>query len=101
MSNIFYMSDIRAKEKRLRRGSRFMRTQIRLGAAEVGAFAGVDADLLAFVDEGRHLDDEAGFRLGGLGDARRSRGLEAGLRLDDREFHKRGQLDADCVAVVV
>ncbi len=40
-----------------------------LGAAHVGAFGGVDADLFALVDEGRHLDDEAGFSFGGLGDA--------------------------------
>jgi len=40
-----------------------------LRAALVGAFAGVDADLFAFVDEGGNLNDEAGLGLGGLADA--------------------------------
>jgi len=40
-----------------------------LRAAEVSALAGVDANLFAFVDEGGHLDDEAGFGPGGLADA--------------------------------
>lgn len=48
--------------------SAFARCVRGLGAAHVGAFGGVDADLFALVNEGRNLDDEAGFRLGGLGD---------------------------------
>lgn len=38
------------------------------GAGHVGALGGVDPNLLAFVDEGWNLDDEAGFGLRGLGD---------------------------------
>jgi hypothetical protein len=72
-----------------------------LRAAHVGAFGGVDADLFAFVDEGRDLDDEAGFHLGGLGDRAGGGGLEAGFGFDDGELDEGGQLDADRVAVVV
>ena len=42
---------------------------LRLRAAEVGAYAGVNADFFALVDEGRNLDYQPGFELGGLGDA--------------------------------
>jgi hypothetical protein len=67
----------------------------RLCAAEVGSFAGVDANLFAFVDEGRNLDDEAGFELGRLGDAGGGCGLDAGLGLDDGQLDGAGQVDAD------
>ncbi len=39
-----------------------------VGPLEVFAFGGIDADDLAFVDKGRHLDDDAGFEGGGFGD---------------------------------
>ena len=41
----------------------------KLCAREVGAFRGVHPDLFTFVDEGRHLHHQPGFRLGRLGDA--------------------------------
>ena len=53
-----------------------------LRAAKVGAFARIHADLLAFVDEGRHLDHKASLSLGGLGDGGSRRRLEAGLGFD-------------------
>src|SRR5271163_647945 len=73
----------------------------RLCAAEVGAFAGVDADFFAFVDEGRDLDDETGFEFGRLGDAGGCGGLDAGLGFDDGELDSAGQVDADGHAVEV
>src|SRR6266568_282332 len=57
-----------------------------LRAAEVGAFAGVYADLLTFVDEGGNLNHEAGLGLGRLGDAGSRGGLQAWLGFDDFEF---------------
>ncbi len=70
-------------------------------AAKVCAVAGVHADLLAFVDEGRNLDHEAGFRLGGLGNAGGSGRLKARLGLENSQFDRRGQLDAHCLTVVI
>ncbi len=72
-----------------------------LCAAHVSAFARVDADFFAFVDEGGNLDDEAGLGLGGLGDAGGSGRFQAGLGFDDRQLDRRGQVDADSLAVVV
>jgi hypothetical protein len=42
------------------------RPNFRLRAFLIGAFRGIDADLFAFGDEGRHLHHQAGFELGGL-----------------------------------
>ena len=39
-----------------------------LSSFQIRAFRRVHADLLAFLDERRHLDHEAGLHLGGLGD---------------------------------
>src|SRR6202012_1230129 len=47
------------------------------GAAEVGTLARVHFDLLAFINEGRHLHDEACLSLGWLGHRGSSRRLEA------------------------
>ena len=49
-----------------------------LRAAHVGAFARIDADLLAFINEGGHLHHEAGFGLGGLGHRGRRGRLQPG-----------------------
>jgi hypothetical protein len=58
------------------RGRRFSLVSFWLsGAAEVGALAGVDADLFALVDEGGNLDDKAGFGLGRFCDAGCSSGF--------------------------
>ena len=83
----------------LARSNIYLNTPLR--AAEVGAFAGVYADFFAFVDEGWDLNYEAGLHFGGLGDAGGGGGLEAGLGFDDGELDGGGQVDADCVSVVV
>src|ERR1017187_1417725 len=72
-----------------------------LRAALVGPFAGVNADFLALVDEGRYLDDKAGLGPGGLGDAGGGGRLKARLGLDNCEFNGRRQVDAHCLSVVV
>src|SRR6516164_3411473 len=48
---------------------------------EVLGFPGVDADVLALFDEGRHLDDRAGLEGGGLVDVGDGRALQGGLGL--------------------
>ena len=72
-----------------------------LGPAQVSALAGVNADLFAFIDEGWDLDNEAGFKLGGLGDAGCSGRLQARLGLHDFQLNRRRKLDAYRVAIVV
>src|ERR1039458_8779166 len=72
-----------------------------LRAAEVCAFAGVDADFFSFVDEGGHLDDEAGLGFGGLGDAGGGGRLEARFGFDDGQLDGGGQVDAHGLAVMV
>src|SRR6267143_6023897 len=60
----------------------------------------VDPNLVAFVDERRHLDDEAGFERRRL-DLRARRGaLDAGHRFLHDEIHRRRQLDAHRLDVV-
>jgi hypothetical protein len=71
-----------------------------LSPAHVCAFGGIHADLLALVDEGRNLDDEAGFELGGLGDGRGCGRLDAGLGLDNRHLDDERQFDTYGLAVV-
>ena len=52
-----YSRVLRAKSK----------AQKSVGAFEVLAFGGINADDLAFINEGRHLHHHAGFQGGGLG----------------------------------
>src|SRR5262249_39464712 len=56
---------------------------------------GVDADPIAFVDEGRDGDDEPGFERGGLDLRAGSGALDAGHGLLDEEIDRRRELDAD------
>jgi hypothetical protein len=61
----------------------------------------VDLDLLAFLDEERHLDLHAGFEDGDLGDAAAGRvPARAGLGRGHRHFDVRRELDGDRTAVV-
>src|SRR5690348_16455073 len=76
-------------------------SKTRLCAAEVSAFAGIDADLFAFVDEGRDLDDKTGFSFGGLSDAGGGGRFEARLGLDYGEFDEAWGLNADRSTVKV
>src|SRR5664279_1333055 len=52
------------------------------GARQVGTVGGVNPDLIAFVDERRHIHDQPGFRLGRLGDAAGSGRLQSRLGLE-------------------
>src|SRR5205807_8034091 len=54
----------------------------------------VDADLVAFVDERRHLDDQARFERGGLHLRTRRRSLDARHGLLDDQINRLGQLDS-------
>src|SRR6266567_5413909 len=72
-----------------------------LSAAQISAFAGIHADLLAFIDERRHLHHQPGLELGGLGDAGSSSRLEPRLCLYDGQFHGSRQLNAHSLAVMV
>ena len=53
--------------------------KLSLGAAQILAGAGIDLDLVALVDEQRHLDLSAGLDGSGLGDVGSSVASEAGL----------------------
>jgi hypothetical protein len=55
---------------------------VRSGARKVDTFSSIHFDLLAFVDERRHLHDQASFGSCGFGYARCGRALEAGFGLD-------------------
>src|SRR3954464_11257903 len=71
-----------------------------LDAALVFPGFGVDPDLVAFVDEGRHVHDQAGFEGRRLHLRARRRALDAGHRvLHDQVDHWR-QLDADRFDIV-
>jgi len=50
------------------------------------------------INEGRDLDDEAGFGLCGFGDGRGGRGFESWLGFDDGELDGLRQLDAHGLA---
>src|ERR1700728_3897232 len=86
----------RFREKDLRR-------QVRdcLCPAEVSALAGVHANFLAFVDEGRHLHNQACLELGRLGHARGSGRLQARFGLHHFKLDSRRQLYAHSSAVMV
>src|ERR1051326_3685243 len=73
------------------------RTRPPSDAALVLAGFGVDADAVAFVDERRHLHDEAGFERRGLHLRARGRALDAGHRLLHDEIDRRPQLHPDRV----
>src|ERR1700739_1836107 len=72
---------------------------VSLCAREVCAFGRIDFDFFAFVNEGRHLHDKAGFGLGRLGDARRGGALQAGFDFRHGQNYGLGQLDADGFAI--
>src|ERR1039457_2239837 len=57
-------------------------SQQRLRATEISALAGVNADFFALIDEGRDLDYQSGFGLGGVGYAGCSCGLEGRVCLN-------------------
>src|ERR1700750_991427 len=72
-----------------------------LDAAEVGAaFAGVDLDLLALLDEERDLDLVAGLERGGLGAGPGRVAPDTGVRVGDQELDGGGQLDEEHAALV-
>src|SRR5439155_1507696 len=61
---------------------------------------GVDPNLVPLVDEGRHLNDEAGFERGRLDLRARRRALDSRRRLLDEEIDGGRQLDSDRFDVV-
>src|SRR3954465_4209469 len=71
-----------------------------LDAALVFPGFGVDPDLVAFVDERRHVHDQAGFEGRRLHLRARRRALDAGHGVLHREIHRRRQFDADRFHVV-
>src|SRR6185295_15831052 len=69
-------------------------------ALEVLRFARVHSDDFADLDERRDLNGRARLELGGLVHVRDRRALQRGLRLDDLQFHREGDLDGDRAALV-
>ena len=82
-------------------GSPFAARLRALGAAQVGAFTGVDANFFSFVDEGWNLDHEAGFGLGGFGDAGGCRRLQSRLGFDDFEVDGLRQFNSHRLAIEI
>src|SRR5437764_11978984 len=69
--------------------------RMRLGALEVLTGPRVDLDLVATLDEERHVDANSRLEGRGLRCAGRGIALEPEIGVGDREDHGRGHLDAD------
>src|SRR4029077_13192715 len=90
-----YLTFARFRRRRRVSASNF----VSLGAREVCAFGGIDFDFFAFVDEGRHLHDQAGFRFRRLRYAGRGGALQPGLDFRHGQNYGLGQFDADGFAI--
>src|SRR5579863_108903 len=66
---------------------------------QIHAFRRIHLDLLAFIDEGRHLHHQASLRLGCLGNTRGSRALKSRLSFHHREDHCLWQLNPHRLAI--
>src|ERR1044072_8418061 len=69
-------------------------------ALDVASFAGVNANAVAFVDEGRDCDGDAVFERRGLVDVGDGRAFERRLGAGDGEFQRGWQSDAKRSALV-
>ena len=71
-----------------------------LYALLIAPFGRVDANLVAFVNERRHLHDQAGFHFRRFVDVRYGGALQPRFGLDDFHFDGRGQFDTHRLAFV-